>query len=57
MKFEIDIYSPDGEFTKEEIESALLWLCNHDGKAIRAMWQVKELGENKDESKLIVSKM
>ena len=43
MKFEIDIISPDGKFTKEEIELALMWLCNHDGVAIRATYKVKEL--------------
>jgi hypothetical protein len=42
-KFNIEIFSPDGEFKKEEIESALAWLCNHDGKAIRALYKVKDI--------------
>lgn len=43
MRFEIDIMSPDGPFTVEEIEEALRWLMNHDGKAIRGFFSVKKL--------------
>ena len=43
MKFQIEIFSPDGEFTKEEIEGALAWLMNHDGRVIRGIYSVKEI--------------
>lgn len=42
-KFLVNIISPDGPFTKEEIEQALMWLCNHDGIAIRSIFTVTEL--------------
>lgn len=42
-KFLIDIFSPDGEFTKEDIETALKWLMNHDGVAIRGFFDVEKV--------------
>ena len=42
-KFEIDIFSPDGAFTKEDIKSALVWLMNHDGVVIRGNYSIKEI--------------
>lgn len=45
-KFIVDISSPDGKFIKEEIESALNWLMNHNGIMIRGFYKVEEFHEN-----------
>lgn len=42
-KFEIEVFSPDGEFQEFEIEKALMWLFNHDGVAIRGFYKVKKM--------------
>jgi len=42
-KFMVDAMSPDGPITKEDIESAMRWLYNHDGVVIRGIWEVKEI--------------
>lgn len=45
-KFIVDVMSPDGPFTKEDVESAIRWLYNHDGIMIRGFWEVKECQES-----------
>lgn len=42
-KFLIEIDSPDGPVTKEEIRKCLNWLMNHDGVAWRGMYRVEEI--------------
>lgn len=42
-KFVIEISSPDGPVTKQEIEDAMNWMTNHDGKAFRALITVTEI--------------
>lgn len=42
-KFMISVSSPDGATTKEEIEEAMNWMINHDGKAWRASITVTEI--------------
>lgn len=44
-RFIVDAMSPDGRFTKEDIEKAMNWLYGHDGVFIRGFFSVEEIVE------------
>lgn len=52
-KFCVEITSPDGPFTIEEIQSAIKWLFNHDGQVIRGFYKITEMQEPETSKKVL----